>query len=87
MITSAEGFELRCNIHGFDKLAHALEAKGIKAESAEIAYIPVSTVPVADVAQARSIVKLHDALEELDDVQQVFSNEELDETTSAAVHG
>jgi|SRR5882724_7587929 len=87
VIASADGFELRCNIHAFDKLAHALEHKGIKPDSAEIAYIPLSTVPVTDAAQARSIVKLHDALEELDDVQHVFSNEEMDEATSAAAHG
>ena len=84
VITTADGFELRCNIHLFDKVAHALEQKNIKPASAEIAYIATSTVPVTDVKTAQSIVKLHDALEELDDVQQVFSNEELDEATNAA---
>lgn len=78
VITTDEGFEVRCNIHAFDKVAHALEQKGIKPASAEISYIPISTVPVTDAKTAQSIEKLHDALEELDDVQQVFSNEELD---------
>jgi YebC/PmpR family DNA-binding regulatory protein len=87
VITSDDGFELRCNIHAFDKLAHALEHKGIKPDSAEIAYIPTNTVPVTDAALARSIVKLHDALEEIDDVQHVFSNDEMDESASAAAHG
>jgi YebC/PmpR family DNA-binding regulatory protein len=86
VITTADGFELRCNIHLFDKVSHALEEKKIKPASAEIAYIPTSTVPVTEVKTAQSIVKLHDALEELDDVQHVFSNEELDEATSAAAH-
>ncbi|MEO7412503.1 MAG: YebC/PmpR family DNA-binding transcriptional regulator [Opitutaceae bacterium] len=84
VITTPEGFEVRCNIHAFDKVAHVLEEKGLKPASAEIAYIPTSTVPVTDVKTAQAIVKLHDALEELDDVQHVFSNEELDEATSAA---
>lgn len=87
VITTADGFEVRCNIHAFDKVAHALEQKGLKPASAEIAYIPTSTVPVNDVKIAQSIVKLHDALEELDDVQHVFSNEDVDEATSAAAHG
>jgi YebC/PmpR family DNA-binding regulatory protein len=87
VIATPEGFELRCNIHLFDKVAHALEQKGIKPASAEIAYIATSTVPVSDVKTAQAIVQLHDALEELDDVQQVFSNEEVDEATSAAAHG
>lgn len=86
VITSDQGFEVRCDVHAFDKVVHALEGKGIKADSAEISYIPTSTVPVTDVNVAKAIVKLHDALEELDDVQHVFSNEEMDEALSAAAH-
>jgi YebC/PmpR family DNA-binding regulatory protein len=84
VIATDDGFEVRCNVHAFDKLAHALELKGIKTESAEVTYIPTSTVPVTDVAAARTILKLHEALEELDDVQQVVSNEEMDDAVSAA---
>ena len=76
VITTDEGFELRCNLHLFDKVAHALDQKGIKPDHAEIAYIPVNTVPVKDAHHAASLEKLHDALDEFDDVQQVFSNEE-----------
>ncbi len=84
VIATEDGYEIRCNIHAFDKVSHALEQKGIKPESAEVAYIPVATMPVVDVAAARTLLKLHDALEELDDVQQVFSNEEMDDAVSAA---
>jgi YebC/PmpR family DNA-binding regulatory protein len=84
VISTEDGYDVRCNVHAFDKVAQALEQKGIKAENAEIAYIPSSTVPVDDVGTARTLIKLHDALEELDDVLQVFSNEEIDEATSAA---
>jgi YebC/PmpR family DNA-binding regulatory protein len=77
VIATDEGFEVRCNVHAFDKVAHALEQKGIKPDSAEIAYIPTTTVPVTDPAIARSLEELHDALEEFDDVQQVFSNDEV----------
>lgn len=86
VIASADGFEVRCNVHAFDKVAHALELKGIKPESAEIAYIPTNTVPVTDLNVAKSLVKLHDTLDELDDVQHVFANEEMDEAMSAAAH-
>ncbi len=87
VLSTDEGFEVRCNIHAFDKIAHALEQAGIKPESSEIAYIPTSTVPVSDVTTAQTLTKLHDSLDELDDVQNVWSNEELDEATSAAVQG
>ncbi len=84
VLTSEQGFEVRCNVHAFDKVSHALEQKGLKPDSAEIAYIPTTTVPVTDVAVAKTVLKLHDVLEENDDVQAVFSNEEMDDAVSAA---
>jgi YebC/PmpR family DNA-binding regulatory protein len=86
VIAAPEGFEVRCDVHAFDRVSHALEQKGIKTESAEIAYIPTIMVPVTDAGTAKSLVRYHEALEELDDVQQVFSNEEMDESVSAAAH-
>jgi YebC/PmpR family DNA-binding regulatory protein len=87
VIATPEGFEIRCDVHDFDRMSHALEEKGIRTESAEIAYIPKITVPVTDPGAAKSLVHFHEALEEIDDVQQVFSNEEMDEAVSAAAHG
>lgn len=77
VVTTEQGFELRCNIHAFDKIAHALATAGIKPASAEIAYIPTTTVPV-NAETAAILEKLHDVLEENDDVQAVFSNEEAE---------
>jgi transcriptional/translational regulatory protein YebC/TACO1 len=79
VIASEQGFEIRCSVQAFDKVAQALEQKGIKADSAEIAYIPTNTVPVTDEHVAQSVAKLQEALEELDDVQTVFSNEDSGE--------
>ena len=84
VLTSDQGFEVRCNVHAFDKVSHALEQKNLKPDSAEIAYIPTTLVPVTDVAVAKTLLKLHDTLEENDDVQAVFSNEEMDDALSAA---
>ncbi len=75
VITTDDGHEVRCDVHVFDKVLHALEEAGIKTESAELAYIPTNTVPV-DAKTADSIAALHEHLEEQDDVQYVFSNEE-----------
>jgi YebC/PmpR family DNA-binding regulatory protein len=78
VLTTDEGFEVRCNVHAFDKVAHALEHAGIKPDSSEVAYIPNVTVPVSDAHVAQTLGKLHESLDELDDVQNVFSNEEVD---------
>jgi YebC/PmpR family DNA-binding regulatory protein len=75
VITNEQGHEVRCHVHAFDPVAHALEKAGVKSDSAEIAYIPKTTVPVS--AETAAILeKLHDTLEENDDVQAVFSNED-----------
>jgi YebC/PmpR family DNA-binding regulatory protein len=79
VIASEQGFEVRCNIHAFDRVSHALEQHHLKPDSAEIAYIPVTTVPVTDVAVAKALLKLHEVLDEHDDVQAVYSNEEMDD--------
>ena len=51
----------------------ALEDKGITPISAELEWIPSTTVPVND-EQAVDISKLIERLEQDDDVQKVFHN-------------
>ncbi|MDR0353305.1 MAG: YebC/PmpR family DNA-binding transcriptional regulator [Opitutaceae bacterium] len=74
LITTEEGYEVRCPPPAFDKLANALEEAGIKPASSEIAYIPTTTKPLEG-PEAAALEKLHETLDELDDVQQIFSNE------------
>lgn len=70
-------FELLCPVVQFDKLSSCLEAKGLKPESAELVYQPVSSVLVSEEAIAQKILKMIDALEALEDVKAVFHNLEL----------
>jgi len=84
VLVSEQGYEIRCPTALFDKVSQALEQKGLKPDSAELASLPTVTVPVTDLAVAKLLLKLHDALEEMDDVQHVFSNEEMDDAVSAA---
>jgi len=58
----------------------ALEETGYKIDSAELQRIPASTVKV-DESQALSNFKLMDALENNDDVTDVFNNMEMDDAT------
>ena len=55
----------------------ALEAKGIKSESAEFAWVPKSQVRVEG-ANAEQLLKLLEALDDLDDVQKVDANFDMD---------
>ena len=56
----------------------ALQAKRIETTEAAINWVPKTTVRVEG-ADARALVKLIDALEELDDVQKVEGNFDIDE--------
>ncbi len=65
----------------------ALESAGFTVESAEATMVPKTTVEVADEATAKKIVRLIDALEENDDVQDVYANFDIPEQVLEAVAG
>jgi len=77
VVTDEEGgIEVLCGPHDFAGVKDALEAKGFKAEVAEIIMKPdVVTDVTGD--NAIKMQKLLDALEALDDVQEVYSNVEI----------
>jgi len=61
----------------FEAVKNALEAAGLVAEVAEVTMRPENTVDVTG-EDAIKMQKLLDALEDLDDVQNVFHNAEID---------
>jgi YebC/PmpR family DNA-binding regulatory protein len=77
--SEGEGFEVTCPVNAFYSVSAALEKAGIKPLSAEIIYKATSTVPVATVEEAAKISGLIERLDDLDDVQAVFSNAEFPE--------
>ena len=62
----------------------ALEKAGIPTESAEIAMIPKNTIKLEG-KNAQAMLKLYDALEEHDDVQNVYGNYDVDEAEVEAM--
>ena len=63
----------------------AIEQSGIEVESAELTMIPKTTVEVADEASARKLIRLIEALEDNDDVQDVSANFDIPEQVLEAV--
>ena len=63
----------------------AIEAAGIAISSAELSMVPKTTVEIADEASAKKLMRLIDALEENDDVQDVWSNFDIPEQVLEAV--
>jgi YebC/PmpR family DNA-binding regulatory protein len=60
-------------------LREAVEGAGFTVENAELALIPKTTIEVEDESQAKKILRLIDALEENDDVQEVYANFDIPE--------
>jgi len=65
----------------------AVEAAGFTVESWELSMIPKTTVDVEDEATAKKILRLMDALEENDDVQDVYANFDIPERVLETVAG
>ena len=65
----------------------AVEAAGFTVESAELVLVPKTTVAVDDESKARQVMRLVDALEENDDVQDVYANFDIPEQVLEAVAG
>ncbi len=86
VITHPENFEVLTDPHQFEAVHKALDAKGLKSQSAEIAYLPVTPTPVTDETTARAVLDLIEALEDNDDVQNVYANESIADTIMEKVH-
>jgi len=57
----------------------AVESAGFTVENAELAMVPKTTIEVDDESQAKKVLRLIDALEENDDVQEVYANFDIPE--------
>lgn len=62
------------------KVRDALKAAGLEITEAELTYVPNNTVEVTDAATAGKIMRLMDALDELDDVSNTHVNFDIDES-------
>ncbi|EPN38822.1 YebC/PmpR family DNA-binding transcriptional regulator [Pseudomonas syringae] len=77
VVTNDDGsIDVFTSFSGFYAVRNALEAAGFKAADAEIVMLP-TTSAVLDLETAEKVLKLIDMLEDLDDVQNVYSNAEI----------
>ena len=63
----------------FEMVRKAVEAAGVTIENAEVTMQPKQTVPVGEDKAAAAVLRLLEALEEEDDVQQVYANFDIPE--------
>ena len=75
-IIEDEYFEVRTNPQDFSAVSEALQNSGYKFLSAEISYVPKTTVKVNNEEDALKIEKMLDMFEDNDDIQSVDTNME-----------
>ena len=71
--TEGDFYEITSDVKDFERVRKAIEDQGIALESAEVTMLPQSTIRVEG-DNAKSVLALVEGLEELDDVQNVYSN-------------
>lgn len=72
--TAGDQFDVQTAPDKLDKVLEALKQNGITPLSAKLTYFPSNSVAVNDETEARKVLELVEALEELDDVQNVYVN-------------
>jgi transcriptional/translational regulatory protein YebC/TACO1 len=55
-------------------LKQALDDAGVKYDSADLTMVATTAVPIENEGDARKVLRLLDALEDYDDVQNVYAN-------------
>src|SRR6185503_4183538 len=80
---SESSWDIVTDPQDFKAVEAALREAGVQASSAEISMVPTTSIPLAG-GEARHVLQLIDALEELDDVQNVYANFDIPEEVMAS---
>jgi len=85
MQNDGEEFEILTDPSKFLQVCDALDKAGFKKSNAEVRMVPETYVPVKDKIVAKAVMRFVEELEDNDDVQNVYSNMDVDETVLAEI--
>lgn len=71
--------EVFTTIAHLEMLSLKLKNQGLEVNNLQLRWIPINSIEVTDIEQARLLIKLINAVESLDDVQDVITNSEISE--------
>jgi transcriptional/translational regulatory protein YebC/TACO1 len=80
-------FVVTCAPNDLHTLRSALEEAGMSIESSDLSLEPTATVPVTDEGEAKKVLRLLEAIDDLDDVQAVHANYDIAEEILAGFYG
>jgi YebC/PmpR family DNA-binding regulatory protein len=85
VVREGSSFRVTCAPEDLGAVRAALEEAGLPVESVQPTMVPKTTVSIEDEAVARKVLRLMEALEENDDVQDVYANFDIPERVMEAV--
>ena len=80
-----DSFRVTCDPSAVYDVRDALQAAGFEIESAESTMVASLSIEITDTEDARKILRIVDAFEDNDDVQDVYSNFDISEELMEAV--
>ena len=69
-----DSWQVTCAPSTLGEVRESLEGAGYKVSSAELTMVPNTMIPLNEEAEARKVLRVVDALEDMDDVQNVYAN-------------
>lgn len=84
-VDETEGAEVFCAVADLETLNQTLKSQKYDIRETDLRWIASNSIEVSDADQAKSLLKLMDVLEDLDDVQSVTSNFDMADDLLAAI--
>jgi YebC/PmpR family DNA-binding regulatory protein len=75
-----ESSRIICAMSDYGTVTSWFDENGFEMEESQLEYIPKEKQNIDDVSTAKKVLKFMDKMEDLDDVQNVFSNFEIDDS-------
>ncbi len=82
-----QNFVVTTEPHDVGIMRDALESHGLKVLSADLTLVPQNVIEVDEESEAKKILRLMDAIDDHDDVQNVYANFDIPEEILAAYEG
>jgi YebC/PmpR family DNA-binding regulatory protein len=73
--------------HDLALVRNALEKQGLRVTSADLTLVPQNTIPITDEGEVKKILRLMDAIDDHDDVQNVYANFDISDDLLASYEG
>jgi YebC/PmpR family DNA-binding regulatory protein len=85
LVDEGDTWRLTCAPTDLGAVRSALEEAGVAFDSADVTMLATTTVPLGTAEEAQAVLRVVDALEENDDVQDVYANFDIPDDVLASV--